>query len=897
MNTIDKRDAFEQPSARSIRIEDEMKQSYMAYAMSVIISRALPDVRDGLKPVHRRILFSMHENGYDWNKPYRKSARVVGDVIGKYHPHGDQSIYDAMVRMAQDFSMSAPLIDGQGNFGSIDGDPAAAMRYTEARMARMAHDMTSDLDKDTVDFEPNYDGSEQEPAYLPSRFPNILVNGATGIAVGMATNIPSHNLGEVVDACLAYIENPDISLTDILRIMPGPDFPTRGIIMGRNGIKSAYETGRGSIIVAGRAEIVEAKNGRAQIIISELPYAVNKAKLIEKTAALVNDGTIEGVSDIRDESDRTDSVRVVIDVKRDGDAQVILSKLKKHTELVTSFGVNIVCLNAKGQPRTMGVSEIFREFVAFRRGVIRRRTIFEINKARDLLHKQIGLYAAISMVDEVVRVIRAAADVETARASLMSMTFPTAGDFAALLHDADPDVEVGDSFMLTDIQASAILALSLRNLTGLERDKIAARARELSVDIGRLNEILDSPAVLDGVMKAELVAVREQFPGARRTEIVLSEYGDVSDEDLIERKDVVITITNTGYVKRTPLDQFREQARGGKGKTGMQTKDDDFVLQTLICSTHSPLLFFTSRGIAHAMKAYQLPEAPVAARGRPLVNFITLRQGETVTSVIAMPEDEAEIEGKALMFVTDFGSVRRSNAREFASVNKGGKIAIRLEDDAGNPQGELIAVLLADPVDDIMLSTRAGLATRFQIDGLRIVASRTSTGVRGMLLGAGDKVISACILPHVDYSSPEREAYFAGGKFVVTIDGQSETIDLTPEQMSDLAARERYILTVTEAGFAKRSSSHEYRVTDRGGKGVRAAVISGKTGGLVMAAPAADTDGLMLITGKGKTIRIPMTDVKISGRTTRGVTAFKVAEGENVVSAAIIGQADTGERT
>ena len=895
MNAIDKSGSFD-PKTPATQIEDEMRHSYMNYAMSVIVSRALPDVRDGLKPVHRRILFSMHENGYASNKPHRKSARVVGDVIGKYHPHGDQSIYDAMVRMAQDFSMSEVLVDGQGNFGSIDGDSAAAMRYTEARMSPIAHQMTEDLDKETVDFQPNYDGSEHEPEYLPAKFPNLLVNGGTGIAVGMATNIPTHNLGEVVALTLAYIANENLTVSDVMKIMPGPDFPTAGIILGRSGIRDAYETGRGSITISGKYEIVEGKGGKSQIVITELPYGVNKAKMIERFAELVNaeKDAIEGVSDIRDESDRNDKVRVVVDVKRDADANVVLSKMKKYTDLVTKYGINMVCLNSKSQPRTMGVLEVLREFVNFRRGVIRRRTIYDLNGARDALHRQIGLYAAVSDVDEVVRIIRGSENPEAAHVALLAKPFNTAGDFAALLRDADPDLEYGDTFYLSPIQAKAILELSLRSLTGLERDKIAAKARELSATIEGLSKILESAEVLDGVMIAELEEVRAKFPTPRRTQISASEYGEISEEDLIDRDTVVVTVTNTGYVKRTPLAQFREQSRGGKGKIGMQTKDDDFVVRTLVCSTHSPLIFFTSRGVAHTMKAYTLPDAPVSARGRPIVNYLTLRQGEKISALVAMPEDANELADKALMFVTDFGSVRRSAAVDFANMNKAGKMAIQLENSDGVPQGELIEVILADPKDDIMLATESGMATRFQIEGLRVVASRRSTGVRGMQVAAGDKVVSACVLPHVAYNSLEREAYFKGGTATGSNGEQEITVTLSEDQMEDLRKSERQIVTITSAGFGKRSSSHEYRVTERGGKGSKAAIISNKTGGLVMAAPAGDDDGLMLITTKGKTIRISANEIRISGRATRGVSAFNVGD-DSLASAAVIVSPDIDE--
>lgn len=888
---------FSAEKDENISIENVMHNSYMEYAMSVIVSRALPDVRDGLKPVHRRVIYAMEEGGYTKDKPYKKSARIVGDVMGKYHPHGDSAIYDTMVRMAQDFSMRSVLIDGQGNFGSIDGDPAAAMRYTEARMSKTAHNMIKDIHKGTVDWRPTYDGSDEEPAVLPTRIPNLLINGTSGIAVGMATHMPSHNPKETIDAVLHLLKEPDATLEDIIKIVPGPDFPTGGIIMGMNGIKKAYETGRGSIVVSGVVAIEDGKKGKSHIVITELPYSVNKARFQEKIADLVNDKVIEGITDIRDESDRDDNVRVVLDVRKDFDPNLILNKLKKHTQLVDTFSVNAVCLDTKGNPATMGLMQILNEFVAFRKLVVRKRTIFDLNKARDLLQKQIGLFAAVSMVDEVVKTIRTSPDVDTARVRLMGMDFPTEGEFADLLKDADPDLEdVPSVFKLDEVQTNAILALSLRSLTGMERDKIADKAREISQEIKGYISILNETYILNGVVERELLEMREFYnDDDRRTRIEFSELDDLSEDDLIERKDVIINITNNGYVKRTPLEDFREQKRGGKGKRGMDTKDEDFVINTISCDTLTPLIFFTSRGIAHSLKAWRLPEAAANAKGRPLINYMPLRSNdnEYISAVLQMPKNQDELEGYSLVFVTDFGTVRKNSAKDFVKIQKNGKISMNLEDKNGIQNGKLVNVILCADDDNILLTTRNGQAVRIRVGDLRVFGSRRSTGVKGVRLASDDKVISATLLHDVNSTSEERQAYLSGGEVELLDENEfgekiKRLVSLEPNRMLEMTANEQFLLTVTENSYGKRSSAYEFRTIARGGKGVAAMNINKTTGKLVFCGPVNEDDGLVLVTNTGQTIRTKIKDIRVQGRTTRGVRLLNLSEGQKVVSVAIV---------
>ncbi len=859
-----------------VTIEDEMKRSYLDYAMSVIVSRALPDVRDGLKPVHRRILFAMKEAGYDYNKPFRKSARIVGDVMGKYHPHGDSSIYDAMVRMAQDFSMRLMLIDGQGNFGSMDGDPPAAMRYTEARLARSGHALIEDIDKDTVDFQANYDESTFEPVVLPARYPNLLVNGAGGIAVGMATNIPPHNLGEVIDACCAIIDDPEVSPERLMELVPGPDFPTGGTILGRSGIRAAQLTGRGSVIMRGRVHVEDIRKDREAIVVTEIPYQVNKARMLEQIAELVRDKKIEGISDLRDESDR-DGVRVVIEIKRDAIADVVLAQLYRFTPLQTSFGVNSLALNG-GRPEMMTLKDIISAFIAFREEVITRRTIFELGKARDRAHVLAGLAIAVANIDEVIRLIRAAPDPAEAREQLMARDWPV-GDVEPLIRLIDEPgrgIE-GGCYRLSEIQAKAILDLRLHRLTGLERDKIGDELRDIGRQIVEFLEILSSRPRLFEVMKAELLEIRDQFATPRRTTIEENEF-EADIEDLIAREDMVVTVTNTGYIKRVPLSAYRAQKRGGKGRSGMNMKDEDFLSQVFVANTHTPVLFFSSAGIAYKLKVYRLPLGNPQARGKAMVNLLPLDDGETISTIMPLPEDEESWGERHVMFVTSKGDVRRNPLSAFTEVRANGKIAMKLGDDE-----RLISVqTCAAESDDVLLATRMGKAIRFQIQEVREFKSRDSTGVRGIRLEDGDEVISMSIVRHVSFDSETRDAYLRG--------------ELPAEQIERMAAEEQYVLTVTENGYGKRTSAYEYRITGRGGQGIANIDMTDKTGPVVASFPVDHEDDIMLVSDGGKLIRMPVDDIRIVGRRTQGVTLLRTAEGERVVSAArlcdIAGAAD-----
>lgn len=877
--------------------EKMMNSSYLNYAMSVIVSRAVPDVRDGMKPVHRRIVFAMHEGKYTAGKAYNKSAKIVGDVMGNYHPHGDAAIYETMVRLAQPWTQRHPLIDGQGNFGSRDGDPAAAMRYTESRMARLTHSAVEDLEYDTVDYQPNYDGRNKEPKVLPVRFPNLLVNGQQGIAVAMATNIPTHNLGETLDACLMVLENPKATLAEVMTVLPGPDFPTGGTIQGTGGIREAYTTGRGSIRVAGKAEVVELKGGKSQIVVTELPYGYSAKAFLEKVVDLVKTKTIEGITDARDESDRVTPLRAVLDIHRDADPHIILNALKKKTQLVTSFGYNATVLNSRGKPVEMPLLDILNEFVSFRRIVVRRRTEFKLNKARDALHELLGLYAAVSMIDEIVEVIKSSPDTETAHARLRAIEFSTAGDFAQLLKEADPDEEVGDVFKLSEIQANTILGMRLRSLTGMARDQVAEKVRETSQEIHGFILILNDVATMNDVIRNEFEEIRAKFSSERLTTISPFDAEDIDDEDLIERRDIVITISKSGYVKTTELSAYREQKRGGKGRTGMETKDDDFVQSTIICTTKTPLVFFTSRGIAHSLKAYKLPEGAPNSKGRPLVNFVPLRESETISAVIAMPEVETDLDDKSLVFVTDFGSVRRNDAKAFSGINKGGKIAIKLEDEHGNPEGKLVEVLLCSNEDDVIVVTRAKECVRFPVEDVREVKSRSGTGVKAITLANGNEVVAASILKHVKASTEERNAYLAGGRLTVDNNetGESYTVDLSAERMAELRDNEEFILTISALGFGKRSSAYDYRTTARGAKGIAAANVTPATGPLVACFPVVDEDGIVMITDGGQVIRTRVKDVRKTGRATRGVKMFNLPDGQQIVSVAKVGFDDIDE--
>ncbi|WP_405048135.1 DNA gyrase subunit A [Flexibacterium corallicola] len=860
-----------------------MKRSYLDYAMSVIVSRALPDVRDGLKPVHRRILYSMHENGYEWNKPYRKSARVVGDVMGKYHPHGDSAIYDALVRMAQDFSMRLPLVDGQGNFGSVDGDPAAAMRYTECRLEKVAHTQLSDIDKDTVDFQENYDGSESEPIVLPAKYPNLLVNGAGGIAVGMATNIPPHNLGEVIDGTIAMIERPEISLPEMMEIIPGPDFPTGGLILGRAGIKSAYESGRGSVVMRGKVDVEEIRAGREALIITEIPYQVNKASMIEKIAELVREKRIEGISDIRDESDRR-GMRVVIELKRDSVPDVILNQLYRFSQLQQSFGANIVALNG-GRPEQMQLMDMLRAFIAFREEVVNRRTKFLLNKARDRAHVLVGLAVAVANIDEVIHLIRSAPDPATARARLMERNWP-ADDILPLLQLIDdPRYAVQDdgTFKLSEEQARAILELRLQRLTAMGAEEIAEELDKLSKEINEYLDILRSRERVLQIVREELEGVKSEFATPRRTEITEG-GGDLDDEDLIQREDMVVTFSHTGYIKRVPLDTYRAQRRGGKGRSGMQTKDEDFVTRLIVANTHTPVLFFSSRGIAYKMKVWRLPLSSPQARGKALINMLPLEPGEQITSILPLPEDEETWADLDVMFATTRGTVRRNKLSDFAQINKNGKIAMKLEEGDG-----IVNVMTCTEDDDVLLTSQHGQCIRFQTTDVRVFSGRNSVGVRGINLAEGDSVISMSILSHFDCTADERTAYIKQSRLMrgeadeVTENGDLESVGDFEQRYIEMSAAEQTILTVSENGYGKRTSSFEYRTTGRGGKGITAMAVNNRNGQLVASFQCEETDQIMLVTDGGKLIRCPVTGIRVAGRSTQGVIVFKTAEDEKVV--------------
>jgi len=888
-----------------IAIEDELKRSYLDYAMSVIVSRALPDVRDGLKPVHRRILFSMGEQGHTPDRSYVKSARVVGDVMGKYHPHGDVAIYDTLVRMAQPFSMSLLLIDGQGNFGSVDNDPPAAMRYTESRMTRAAMSILADLDKDTVDFKDNYDGSEQEPVVLPSRIPNLLVNGAGGIAVGMATNIPPHNLGEVVDACLAYIDDPEIGLDALLDIVPGPDFPTGGLIIGRTAPRTALMTGRGSVIMRGEATVEEIRKDREAIIITSIPYQVNKAALVERIAELVREKRVEGVADLRDESDRQ-GMRIVIEMKRDASADVLLNQLYRFTPLQTSFGVNMLALN-RGRPEQMGLREMITAFVDFREEVVVRRTKFELGKARDRGHVLVGLAIAVANIDEFIHIIRSSKDPTEARERLVAKDWP-AGDMLPLVElIADPRTIVvdGKEIRLTDEQARAILALTLSRLTGLGRDEIFGEARELAETIRGHLEILASREKIMGIVREELVAVREAFAVPRRTEIVDGD-ADVEDEDLIAREDMVITVTHGGYVKRTPLAIYRTQHRGGKGRSGMATKDEDAVTRVFSANTHTPMLFFSSGGKAFQLKVWRLPVGTATGRGKAWVNLLPIEPGESITSILPLPEDEATWGQYDVMFATRSGNVRRNKLSDFIGIKRNGKIAMKL-DEGDSIIG--VGVCNAEQ-NDILLTTALGRCIRFATEDVRVFAGRDSTGVRGIRLADGDTVISMAILRSVEATPDERTAYVkqsnanrraASGEGedveeVAAPDDEEEAggdAALSLERFAQLGAAEEVLLTVSTEGYGKRTSAYEFRRTGRGGQGLLAQDLTKRGGKLAASFPVEDGDQILLVTDQGQLIRTPVSQVRMVGRNTSGVIIFRTSADEHVVSVERL--ADTGE--
>ncbi|MDX2210177.1 MAG: DNA gyrase subunit A [Sphingopyxis sp.] len=873
-----------------VNIVDEMKSSYLDYAMSVIVSRALPDVRDGLKPVHRRILFAAQEGGFVPGKPYKKSAKIVGDVMGNYHPHGDSAIYDALARMTQDWSMRVPLIDGQGNFGSMDPDPPASMRYTEARLAKAAMTLLGDLDKDTVDFQPNYDASRDEPSVLPARYPNLLVNGAGGIAVGMATNIPPHNLGEVIDATLALIDNPAITLEELMAIIPGPDFPTGALILGQGGARNAYATGRGSIMMRATHEIEEGRGDRRSIVLTSIPFQQGKNGLVEKIAEAARDKRVEGISDIRDESNR-EGVRVVIDLKRDATPDVVLNQLWRNTPAQQSFPANMLAIRG-GRPEMMGLRDILSAFVTFREEVITRRCKFELAKARDRAHILLGLVVAVSNLDEVVRIIRGSSSPAAAREALATRDWPVGeiAPYIRLVEAIEGDFDAGETYRLSETQVRAILELRLHRLTALGRDEIGKELKELSGEIEELLSILADRAKLYAVMREELSAVRAEFATPRRTQIAPAADG-IEDEDLIEREEMVVTVTMDGYIKRTPLATFRAQRRGGKGRAGMATKDEDVVTELFVTSTHTPVLFFSTHGKVYRMKVWRLPEGGPATRGRPMINLLPLAQGETISTVLPLPEDEGEWSKLHVMFATAKGSVRRNSMDAFANVPSNGKIAMKFEGDDADDR--LIGVALLTEGDDVLLASRQGKAIRFMGSDIREFQSRASTGVRGMTLKDGDEVISLSILHRSGASQEEREAYLRAAPWK---DNENEPT-LPADRMTEMAAREQFILTVCANGYGKLSSAYEYRRTGRGGQGITNIDNIARNGLVVASFPAVKDDQLMLVTDQAKLIRISLSSLRVIGRGSAGVRLFDVAADEHIVSAALIEESEEAEDT
>ncbi|MCH8951081.1 MAG: DNA gyrase subunit A [Proteobacteria bacterium] len=894
----------------TIAVEEEMKRSYLDYAMSVIVSRAIPDLRDGLKPVHRRILYAMHESGNAWDKPYRKSARPVGEVMGKYHPHGDSAIYDALVRMAQDFSMRLPLLDGQGNFGSMDGDNAAAMRYTEVRMAKAAEMLLADIDKDTVDFQANYDGKDREPVVLPARYPNLLVNGGSGIAVGMATNIPPHNLGEVIDATLALIENPALTIPELMEFIPAPDFPTGALILGQSGARKAYMTGRGSVIIRAKTRIEEIRKDRFAIIVDEVPYQVNKATMIEKIAELARDKKIEGIAHVQDESDRL-GIRVVIELKRDATPDVVLNQLYRFTPLQTHFGCNMLALN-NGRPEQLDLKAILSAFIVFRQEVVARRTAHLLTRARERAHVLCGLAVAVENADEVVATIRASPDPATARERLKERRWPAEKIAAYLLLIDDPAHRINEdgTYYLSDTQARAILDLRLQRLTAMGVAEIGEELHGLAGKITDYLDILRSRERILAMLSDELREVRDEFATPRRSEIIEWE-GDLEDEDLIEREDMVVTVTHGGYIKRTPLAEFRTQGRGGKGLMGMTTKDEDFVTRLFVANTHTPILFFTTDGIVYKLKTWRLPLGGRNARGKAIVNVLPVTAGVSIAAMMPVDVPEEEWDKLQIVFATSRGSVRRNRLSDFTNVMRNGKIAMKFEGEEADTR--LIGARICDEGDDVLLVTALGKAIRFPTTAVRVFVGRGSTGVRGIRLAKGNEVVSMAVIRHFEATAEERSAYLkmrravAGGldegeeaEAGPESDGEAPVIDIAlPEgRYAEMSAAEDLILTITETGSGKISSSHGYPVRGRGGQGVWAMDSKMRGGRLVASFPVEIDDQIMLVTDTGQSIRCPVSGISFRSRGAGGVRVFRTAEDEKVVSVAWIaeqGEEDEGE--
>lgn len=897
---------------KPVSLVSEMKKSYLDYAMSVIVSRAIPDACDGLKPVHRRILFAMHEGNYDYNKPFKKSARIVGEVMGKYHPHGDSAIYDSLVRMAQDFSMRVPLINGQGNFGSIDDDPPAAMRYTESRLEKISHTMLDDLDKDTVDFMANYDGNEKEPRVLPARFPNLLVNGSGGIAVGMATNIPPHNLGEVIDACIAFIENNEITVADLIKIVPGPDFPTGGIILGRSGFNSAANTGRGSVVMRGRHIIEKRPSNRSAIVITEIPYQVNKARLVEKIADLVKDKKIEGISDLRDESDR-EGIRVVIELKKDAMEEVLINQLYSFTELQCNFSVNMLALNY-GKPQLLNLLEVIRIFCHFREEVTTRRTNFLLGKARDKTHILVGLAVAVNNIDEVVALIRSSKDTAEAKEKLLSKSWPagTVESIINLIQDKTNTIKDG-KFYFSEIQAKAILEMRLARLTGLEMEKITNELKELAQEIKGYLELLSDRVKMLDLVKKELIDVKDEFATPRKSTIEDSEF-EVDIEDLIPKEDMVVVGTMNGYIKRVPLNAYRTQKRGGKGRSAMDIREEDVTTDIFVTNTHTPILFFSTLGKVYRLKTYKLPQGSPQSKGRAIVNLLPLEKDEKISTILALPDDEESLNKLSIAFATSSGNIRRNSMDQFVDIRSSGKIAMKLEDNES-----LIGVELCSEDDDILLSTKDGKCIRFPVEKLRVFQSRNSTGVRGIKLGKFNQVIAMSILKNTSIYRDQKEEYLKINlddrlSLIETIKNnkeidQSDQTDilnqktelpiikdtiLNQDLIQKMAEDEEFLLTITENGYGKRSSAYEYRITNRGGSGITNIITSKRNGNVVASFPVKSNDQVILITNKGTLIRTEISSIRISGRNTQGVTLIKASGGEKVVSVAIV--ANTGNK-
>ena len=886
----DSHEVPEQPGP-SILIEDEMKTSYLDYAMSVIVSRAIPDLRDGLKPVHRRILYAMYETGNTSDKSYRKSARAVGEVMGKYHPHGDSAIYDSLVRMAQNFSMSVPLLDGQGNFGSMDGDSAAAMRYTEVKMEKVANSLLADIEKDTVDFQDNYDGKDREPTVLPSRFPNMLVNGAGGIAVGMATNIPPHNLGEIIDATLALINSSETSPEELMEIVPAPDFPTGALILGKSGAKKAYTEGRGSVIIRSKTKIEEIRKDRWAIVVSEIPYQVNKSNLIEKIAEVGKERKIEGIAHVQDESDRL-GVRVVIELKRDATPEVVLNQLYKFTQLQTSFGCNMLALNG-GRPEQLTLKEFLTAFITFREEVVARRTAYELRKARERSHILCGLAVAVSNVDEIVETIRASSDPSEARAKLTNRRWPANDikEYILLIDDPSHKINEDGSYVLSDTQARAILELRLQRLTALGVKEVSEELKELALKIKDYLSILSSKEKILSIITKELLEVKESYAIPRRSEIIEFD-GDMEDEDLIEQEEMVVTVTQSGYIKRTALSEYREQKRGGKGSQGMNTKDEDIVTSLFVANTHTPLLFFTSDGIVFKLKTWRLPQGGRNSRGKAIINMLPISNGVSVAAILPVDAPEEDWKELQIFFSTSTGDVRRNALSDFTNVKSNGKIAMKL------PEGTtLVGAKVCSDQNDVMLTTSMGKAIRFPVTDVRVFKGRDSIGVRGIKLASKDFVVSMAIISHVKASSDERQAYFKmrrtalGEEVSAELTNQPDvTLSISDDRFAILSAQEEWILTITSAGFGKRSSAHEYRVSSRGGQGITAANLGRRDDTIISSFPVENDDQIMLVTSTGQSIRCPVQGISRQSRTASGVTVFNTADKEKVVSVAIIAE-------